>query len=88
MTGTRLGNAALALVYGKPIAWKSPSYSSASASAAAAAGGVSVTVTLVDTTGPLELRPPANLYPDGGIPGRLESPSDFNEMLWIRRILH
>merc|ERR1719440_2161381 len=57
-SGVRLGNSALALAYGKGIAWKSPTYASAVRTAAG------VKVEFKDLLGDLELRYPAN-YVEG-----------------------
>merc|ERR1719482_1409401 len=50
----RLGDSARALVYGQPVAWRSPTYASA------ATQGGAVRVELADVQGDLELRAPAN----------------------------
>ncbi len=55
--GERLGNTALALVYNRSVAWKSPSY--ASQTALSVGSETKVTVALVDAT-VLEERPPSN----------------------------
>jgi sialate O-acetylesterase len=52
--GMRLGNSALALVYGKDIPWKSPTFASATRTASG------VRVEFNDLVGNLELRYPAN----------------------------
>jgi sialate O-acetylesterase len=52
--GARLGNSALAIAYGKSIAWKSPTYQTATRTAAG------VKVEFADLVGDLELRYPAN----------------------------
>ena len=63
--GTRLGNAALGLVYNRStVHWKSPSYLSASTSGSTAGSALVVTVALADAES-LELRPAANMHPDG-----------------------
>ena len=59
--GTRLGNAALALVYKRPVPWESPQYASAGR-VTVALGHTTVTVRL-SNAGPLELRQPANAVP-------------------------
>ena len=60
--GTRLGDTALHLVYGGE-SQKSPTYLSASGSAS---GGSTVVTVQLSDAGLLELRPPANMRPDGG----------------------
>jgi hypothetical protein len=67
--GTRLGDAALGIVYNRSaVRWRSPSYLSASASSGgggAAGGALVVTVALQDAH-TLELRPALNMFPDSG----------------------
>jgi sialate O-acetylesterase len=54
--GVRLGNSALALVYGQKLAWKSPTYKLATV----VPGRLEVRVEFSDVVGDLELRYPAN----------------------------
>ena len=61
--GTRLGNSAVSLIYKKQVTWKSPTYESATI--ATSGDNTVVTVTLANAGGGLEIRPPANLHPDG-----------------------
>ena len=56
--GARLGNSALAIQYGKPVPWISPTYESASV--ATVGGVVSVTITLGNATA-LQTKPPFNV---------------------------
>ena len=60
--GQRLANAALSIVYGQKINWRSPTYASAHATPIdAAAGSTSVTVSLNDVEGGLVLKDAFNL---------------------------
>ena len=56
--GQRLANAALSIVYGRPLNWRSPTY--ASAAATTAIGVAVVTVSLHDVEGGLVLKPAFN----------------------------
>lgn len=62
--GQRLANAALSIVYGQKINWRSPTYASATAGSAEAAG--SVTVMLNDVEGGLVIKDAFNYHTGAG----------------------